>query len=64
MKFQKNIAYCKKRDKKMMEVLDKNKYTPTFTYPLFYNCRKKTELSELLLRIEYIYIEYIYIEYT
>ncbi|KDE61228.1 hypothetical protein IX293_002320 [Fusobacterium necrophorum] len=52
------LLIARKEIKKMMEVLDKNRYTPTFTYPLFHNCRKKTELSELLLRIEYIYIEY------
>ena len=43
--------------KDMMLILDKNKYQPSYIYPLIENFRKKTELSELLKETWRVYIE-------
>ena len=44
-----------KAEKKL--ILDKNKYQPSYIYPLIENFRKKTELSELLKETWRVYIE-------
>lgn len=44
--------------KKMIKILDKKKYLPSYIYPLSENYRNKTELSELLRRIWGIYNDY------
>ena len=41
----------------MMLILDKNKYQPSYIYPLIENFRKKTELLELLKETWRVYIE-------
>ena len=43
--------------KDMMLILDKNKYQPSYIYPLIENFRKKTERSELLKETWRVYIE-------
>jgi len=42
----------------MMEVLDKNKYMPDYTYPLIDSYSFNTELSHLLFETESIYKKY------
>lgn len=51
------LILAKKEIEMMIKVLDKNKYMPSYTYPLFNNYQNETELSELLLKIKWIYVD-------
>ena len=52
------LKIAKKEIKIMMEVLDKNKYMPDYTYPLIDSYSFNTELSHLLFETESIYKKY------
>ena len=52
------LKIAKEEIKIMMEVLDKNKYMPDYTYPLIDSYSFNTELSHLLFEIESIYKKY------
>ena len=49
------LKIAKQEIKIMMEVLDKNKYMPDYTYPLIDSYLIDTELSHLLFETESIY---------
>ena len=49
------LKIAKEEIKIMMEVLDKNKYMPDYTYPLIDSYSFNTELSHLLFETESIY---------
>ena len=49
------LKEAKKQIKIMMEVLDKNEYMPSYTYPLIDSYSFDTELSHLLFETESIY---------
>ena len=51
------LKEAKRQIKIMMQVLDKNKYMPDYTYPLIDSYSFNTELSELLKETWRIYIE-------
>ena len=51
------LKIAKEEIKIMIEVLDKNKYMPDYTYPLIDSYSFNTELSELLKETWRIYIE-------
>ena len=55
IKAEKKLSFEEIKD--MMLILDKNKYQPSYIYPLIENFRKKTELSELLKETWRVYIE-------
>ena len=52
------LKIAKEEIKIMMEVLDKNKYMPDYTYPLIDSYSFNTELSHLLFETESIYKKY------
>ena len=52
------LKIAKEEIKIMMEVLDKNKYMPDYTYPLIDSYSFNTELSPLLFETESIYKKY------
>ena len=52
------LKIAKEEIKIMMEVLDKNKYIPDYTYPLIDSYSFNTELSHLLFETESIYKKY------
>ena len=52
------LKVAKEEIKIMMEVLDKNKYMPDYTYPLIDSYSFNTELSHLLFETESIYKKY------
>ena len=49
------LKEAKRQIKIMMQVLDKNKYMPDYTYPLIDSYSFNTELSHLLFETESIY---------
>ena len=52
------LKIAKEEIKIMIEVLDKNKYMPDYTYPLIDSYSFNTELSHLLFETESIYKKY------
>ena len=52
------LKEAKKQIKIMMQVLDKNKYMPDYTYPLIDSYLIDTELCHLLFETESIYKKY------
>ena len=52
------LKEAKRQIKIMMEVLDKNEYMPSYTYPLIDSYSFNTELSHLLFETESIYKKY------
>ena len=52
------LKIAKEEIKIMMQVLDKNKYMPDYTYPLIDSYSFNTELSHLLFETESIYKKY------
>ena len=52
------LKEAKKQIKIMMEVLDKNEYMPSYTYPLIDSYSFDTELSHLLFETKSIYKKY------
>ena len=52
------LKIAKEEIKILMEVLDKNKYMPDYTYPLIDSYSFNTELSHLLFETESIYKKY------
>ena len=54
------LKIAKEEIKIMMEVLDKNKYMPDYTYPLIDSYSIDTELCDLLFETKSIYKKYTY----
>ena len=52
------LKEAKRQIKIMMEVLDKNEYMPSYTYPLIDSYSFNTELSHLVFETESIYKKY------
>ena len=52
------LKEAKRQIKIMMQVLDKNKYMPSYLYPLIDSYSFNTELSHLLFETESIYKKY------